>query len=138
MRAILMQRGVPSSVILKEDTASFTWQNAIASRRVTNEFHISVRTAIVCCLPSHARRCKLYYSSVYPDADILICPPPGCAVTRDTWCTTPEGIDTVLDEVERCGSQFHYILKESLLDESFVFPSKLQQQYMPEHTKSVP
>ena len=33
-------------------------------------------------------------------------------ISRDNWYQTEKGIEKVLSELERCGTQFHQILKE--------------------------
>lgn len=115
MRRILMENGVPEHVILREDEATYTYQNAIYSRKRTDAEKITVSRAIICCMPVHARRCKMYYETLYPDAELLICPAPGADVTRENWLQSAEGIDAVLGEMERCGGQFHDILKDLVL-----------------------
>lgn len=115
MRHVLMENGVPDAAILREDEATYTYQNAIYSRKRTDEAHIDVRTAIVCVMPVHARRAKMYYQTLYPDAKLLICPVSGADVTAESWMREPDGIDAVLGELERCGGQFHDILKELML-----------------------
>lgn len=115
MRQVLLDNGVPDSAILREDEATYTYQNAIYSRRRTDEQHLTVRRALICCMPVHARRAKMYYQTLYPDAELLLCPAPGAAVTRENWMREPEGIDAVLGELERCGGQFHDILRELML-----------------------
>lgn len=111
MRHILMENGVPEQAILREDEATYTYQNAIFSRRRTDAEKIIVSRAIICCMPVHARRSKMYYETLYPDAELLVSPAPGAAITRENWLQSAEGIDTVLGEMERCGGQFHDILK---------------------------
>ena len=115
MRAVLLANGVPDRAILHEDEATFTYQNAIYSRRRTDAEKLTVRRAILCCMPVHARRAKMYYQTLYPDSELLLCPTPSAAITRINWTTEPEGIDAVLGELERCGSQFHDILREITL-----------------------
>lgn len=115
MREVLRQNGVPDAAILREDEATYTYQNAIYSRRRTDAERITVRRALICCMPVHARRAKMYYQTLYPEAELLICPAPGAAVTRASWMHEPEGIDAVLGEMERCGAQFHDILRELML-----------------------
>ena len=115
MRHILMENGVPAQAILREDEATYTYQNAIYSRRRTDKEKIVVSRAIICCMPVHARRCRMYYETLYPQAELLVCPAPGAAITKDNWLKTAEGIDTVLGEMERCGGQFHDILKDLAL-----------------------
>ena len=74
MRTVLMENGVPDSAILREDEATFTYQNAIYSRRRTDQERLTVRRAILCCMPVHARRAKMYYQTLYPDSELLLCP----------------------------------------------------------------
>ncbi|MBQ7885609.1 MAG: YdcF family protein [Clostridia bacterium] len=115
MRHILLENGVPESAILREDEATYTYQNAIYSRKRTDAEKLVISRAIICCMPVHARRSRMYYETLYPDAELLVCPAPGAAITRDNWLQSAEGIDTVLGEVERCGGQFHDILKDLAL-----------------------
>ena len=115
MRHILLENGMPENAILREDEATYTYQNAIYSRRRTDSEQLLIRRAIICCMPMHARRAKMYYETLYPDAKLFVCPAPGTPITKDNWMLEPDGIDQVLGEVERCGSQFHDILKELML-----------------------
>lgn len=115
MRHVLMENGVPESAILREDEATYTYQNAIYSRRRTDSEAMDVRRAIICCMPVHARRARMYYETLFPEAELFVCPVKEAPVTRDNWMHEPQGIDTVLGEVERCGKQFHDILKEIML-----------------------
>lgn len=115
MRHILRENGVPDSVILHEDEATYTYQNAIYSRKRTDGMHLTIRRGILCCMPVHARRARMYYETLYPDAELLVCPAPGAGITRENWMRSAEGIDTVLGEMTRCGSQFHDILKDITL-----------------------
>ena len=115
MRRILTDNGVPEHAILREDEATYTYQNAIFSRKRTDEMELHISRAIICCMPVHARRARMYYETLYPDAELLVCPAKGADVTRENWTQSETGIDTVLGEMERCGSQFHAILREILL-----------------------
>lgn len=115
MRQVLLENGVPDSAILREDEATYTYQNAIFSRRRTDAERLTVSRGLICCMPVHARRAKMYYQTLYPDAKLLLCPTPGAAVTPENWMREPEGIDAVLGELERCGGQFHDILRELML-----------------------
>ena len=115
MRAVLMANGVPENAILREDEATFTYQNAIYSRRRTDAEKLTVRRALLCCMPIHARRAKMYYQTLFPETELLICPAPGASITCENWMHEPDGIDAVLGELTRCGSQFHDILREITL-----------------------
>jgi len=115
MRHILLENQVPDHAILREDEATYTYQNAIFSRRRTDSERILVRRAIICCMPAHARRAAMYYETLFPEAELLVCPVKNAPLTRDNWMQSADGIDRVLGEVERCGAQFHDILKDLML-----------------------
>ena len=115
MRRILTDNGVPEHAILREDEATYTYQNAIFSRKRTDTEKLVITRAIICCMPVHARRARMYYETLYPDAELLVCPAKGADVTRENWTQSETGIDTVLGEMERCGGQFHDILKDLAL-----------------------
>lgn len=114
LRDVLISEGVPESAILKEDEATFTWENAIYSRKVLEKLEIPVKKAILSVQAFHARRCLMYYQLEFPDTEFLVCPVVTRGISRENWFTFPEGIDTVLGEVERCGGQFHEIMKSEI------------------------
>ncbi len=111
LRDVLIKNGVSPQSILQEAQATYTWQNAIYSRAVTDREGMKIQRALLCCKAQHARRCKLYYQLEYPQTEILICPS-DVGINRYNWYQTGEGIDEVLGEMERCGSQFHQILRK--------------------------
>lgn len=111
LRAVLMKNGVPEKVILQENRATYTYENAIFSRQVLDELGIKVRRGIICCKEHHARRCLLYYQLLFPEAELLVCPA-DTGINRNNWMDSGEGIDQVLGELERCGGQFHKILRD--------------------------
>lgn len=108
MKDVLCKEGVPEEVILKEDHATYTYQNAIYSRKVTDAAGIRVKKGIICCKAQHARRCKLYYQYLYPSAELLICPSE-VGISRENWFDTAKGRKEVLQEVEKCGEQLQRI-----------------------------
>ena len=61
LRDVLIKNGVPDQKILKEDQATFTYENAIYSRQVTDHAELEIERAILCCKSYHARRCLMYY-----------------------------------------------------------------------------
>ncbi len=111
LRAVLTAHGVPGTAILREDQASYTYENAVCSRKRTDAEGITVSRALLCCQAFHARRCLLYYQEQFPEAEILVCPVVTRGISRGNWYRTDEGIDTVLGEMERCGGQFHEIMR---------------------------
>ena len=114
-RDVLLREGVPDAAILREDRATYTYENAIYSRCVTDELGLQVRSAMICCKAYHARRALMYYETLFPQTELIVCPVDAGGHTRENWTHTAEGIDAVLGELERCGGQFHAILKEKLL-----------------------
>lgn len=110
MKHILHLHGVPDSAVLMENTATFTYENALCSRELTDKLKIQVSKAIICCNSYHARRCLLYYQLLYPDAELLVYPV-DTGINKSNWYQTDKGIDIVLGEIERCGGQFHNILR---------------------------
>lgn len=113
LTAVMVKNGVPKDAIWQETEATYTYENAILSRRLLQSYGYPVKKALLCCKPSHARRCLLYYHLLFPDTQLLVCP---CehTVTAGNWYRSAEGIDTVLGELKRCGTQFGEILKEGL------------------------
>lgn len=109
---LLMEEGVPASAILKEREATYTYENAIYTRKLLEEHQITVDRAILCCQAYHARRSKLYYQVLFPDTEIFVCPTITKGVTKDNWFRSEKGIGLVLGEIERCGSQFHEIVAQ--------------------------
>lgn len=110
LEAVLLQQGIPLQAILKESEATFTYENAIYSRRLTDARHMQIDKAIICCHSYHARRCLMYYQLMFPETSFLVCPV-DTGINRENWYLTGQGIEKVLGEVERCGSQFHDIIK---------------------------
>ena len=112
LRDVLVINGVEEKYILKEDSATFTYENAIFSKKVTDALGIKINKAIICCKSYHARRCLMYYETLYKDTNFIIHPVDIDNITKDNWHKTEIGINFVLGELERYGWQFKDILKE--------------------------
>ena len=54
LKDVLVKNHVPDEVILKEDQATFTWENAKNSRIVTDQNKLVIQKAILCCRNVHA------------------------------------------------------------------------------------
>ena len=113
LREILVENGVPSEAVLKENEATYTYENAIYSRKKLDGMGIIVKKAILCCQAFHARRCLLYYQEQFPDTEFIVCPVVTKGISRENWFQTEHGIQTVLGEIERCGAQFHEIMRKN-------------------------
>ena len=109
---LMMEEGVPEEAIIKEREATYTYQNAINTRKLLDERGIEVKRAILCCQAYHARRSKLYYQVLFPETEILVVPTITKGITRESWFRNRETAAIVLGEIERCGSQFHEIVAE--------------------------
>ena len=110
LKDVLMKNGVPADAVLKEDQATFTWENAKFSRKVTDQAGINIRKAIICCKNYHARRALMYYQRAYPDTEFRVCPCCVDGITRDNWIESERGIKEVLAEVNRIVTQFSLMM----------------------------
>ena len=110
LKARLLEQGVPAPVIWREDQATFTCENAMYSRKVTDAAGLAVKKAILCCQAYHACRALLYYQIYFPEAEFYVCPVVTKGISRLNWYQTEAGRKLVLTEVEHCGSQFGTVL----------------------------
>ena len=109
---ILKDQGVPKEAIMQERNATYTYENAICIQKLLR--HATVKKAILVCQTFHARRSLLYFQLLFPETKFLVCPAVTQNISKDNWFLHPDKIDVVLGEVERCGSQFHQIMREEL------------------------
>ena len=112
LKEVLKKNQVSEEHILREDKATYTYENAIYSRKVTDCLGMEIKKAILCCKPYHARRSLLYYQLLYPDTRFLVCPVKESSIRKDNWYQTEQGTKVVLGEMERIGIQFHEIIGE--------------------------
>lgn len=108
---VLQQNGVPQDCILREDQATFTYENAIYSRKVTDRAGLEIKKAIICCKSHHARRCLMYFQRLYPQTEFLVCPSDTENITRENWYETEKGITEVMGEAGRIIRQFNLMMK---------------------------
>jgi uncharacterized SAM-binding protein YcdF (DUF218 family) len=111
---VLLKNDVPREAVLMEDKAAYTIENAALSRKLTDEKGLVIKKALIVCKSFHARRCLMLYQISFPEAELLICPVDTYGITRDSWHTFDYGIDRVLGELARCGSQFTGLFKAYL------------------------
>ncbi|MGK0467185.1 YdcF family protein [Clostridium sp.] len=111
LKDVLIQNGVDETAILKEDSAEYTYQNAINSKEVTDKHNLTIKKAIICCKSYHARRCLMYYNLCYPNTEFIICPTETEGINKDNWFKFDSGNDKVMGELMRCGSQFKGLIK---------------------------
>lgn len=114
LRAVLRKHGVPEEAILREDQATYTWENATYSREVLRKAGIEPKTAILSCHAFHARRALLYYQAAMPDTRFIVCPTATPGYTREDWFMTEKGRARVMGEVARLGSQVSEVFEMML------------------------
>lgn len=108
---VLMENGVSQDCILREDQATFTYENAIYSRQVTDSAGLEIKKAIICCKSHHARRCLMYFQLLYPQTEFLVCPSGTENITKENWYETERGIAEVMGEADRIIRQFNLMMK---------------------------
>ena len=106
LKDVLVKNGVPAEAVLKEDEATFTWENALFSRRVLEREGKLPHSAILCTRAVHSRRCLEYYRTAFPDTHFYVCCASPAGITRENWRCSQEGIDAVMGELTRIVSQF--------------------------------
>ena len=107
---VLINNGVPKSAILKEDQASYTYENALFSKHAADMAGLCIKRAILCCKNYHARRAWMYYHTVFPEADILVCPSQVDDITKENWTGSEKGIHEVMAELNRVIVQFSLMM----------------------------
>lgn len=110
LRKVLLDNGVLEQAILREENATFTYENAMYSRMVTDAAGIVVKKGILCCKACHARRCQMYYRRAYPETEFFVCASDVDGITKENWNSTEEGIQAVMGEVERIIRQFSLMM----------------------------
>ena len=106
---VLRRGGVPDEVIIPEDKSQFTAQNAWFSKDLLEERGMQLKKAIICCKAFHARRCLMYYQFTFPETEFLIAPAKDThdgRITKENWFKSEVGVDKVLGELNRIGTQF--------------------------------
>lgn len=101
---VLREGGVDAAHIIPEDAAQYTAENARLSKRLLDEKGIRPQKAILCCKGYHARRCLMYYQFCFPDTEFVIVPV-NIHVTKENWFRTDLGLEKVLGELTRLGTQ---------------------------------
>lgn len=110
LRAVLIKNGVHPEDILREDNATYTYENALFSKKVTDAAGISVRKAILCCKSYHSRRVLMYYQHVYPETEFLVCPSYPDGISKKNWNQSEQGVDAVTGELTRIIKQFSLMM----------------------------
>ena len=112
LRDVLVKNGVPGERNpAGRIMATFTYENAIYSRQVTDHAGLEIKKAILCCKSYHARRCLMYYQLLYPETEFYVVPVNADGITRENWRENEEGINAVTGELSRIVKQFSLMLE---------------------------
>lgn len=112
LRDVLIRNHVPQEAVLKENQATFTYENAVFSKKVTDQAGLDIKKAILCCKTHHTRRSLMYYQLVFPDTEFMVVPVDVDGITRENWRDTEEGVDAVTGEITRIIKQFEVMMKK--------------------------
>lgn len=116
---VLVKNGVPISAILGENKSGYTKENAFFSRTVADDNNLEVKKAIIVCKAFHARRCLMFYQMAFPEAEIKVCPVHCYNITKENWYKSEHGIERILGELYRLGSQSINEFKEYAINHHF-------------------
>lgn len=105
-----MKNGVPEEATLREDQATFTYENAIYSRQVTDRAGIQVNKAILCCKTYHGQTLSDVLSDPVPGGEDSGLPGLPDGITRENWRETEVGVEAVTGEIDRIVKQFCLML----------------------------
>ena len=111
LQDVLLKNGVPVQAILKENQATYTYENALFSKKVLEEAGMTAKKAILCCKNYHARRALMYYQRVFPDTCFLVVPSCVDGITKENWKDSEAGINAVMGEMTRIVKQFSLMMK---------------------------
>ena len=105
---LAVKLGVPENVILKEDQARNTFENAGLSWRALQSINLSVESVILVCKSYHSRRALLTYQSVFPlDVKFYVSPViDKRGISKETWFLRNEHISIVMCQVTKIGNYF--------------------------------
>lgn len=106
LRDVLLRNNVADQAILKEQEATFTYENAVYSKTVVQQAGLSINKAILCCRNIHSGRALLYYRKEFPDTEFFVVPSIIKGITKENWRTTKEGVSAVMGEATRIVSQY--------------------------------
>lgn len=103
---VLMDGAVKREDILQETQATFTYENAVYTRRLLEKKDGLPDKAILVCQAFHGARALMYYQYVFPKTIFYVCPAQTQGISKENWFLQDKGIQTVLGEVKRIGTQF--------------------------------
>lgn len=110
LKNIGLSLGVPEDVILKEDQAKNTFDNARNSWKVINEHNLQLNSAIIVCKSFFSRRALMTYQTIFPTSTQFYVKQDNVIINRENWYLDEESIRKVLTEAEKITKYFgHHI-----------------------------
>ena len=108
LKTIGIKLGVPENVILREDKAQNTFENAQFSWNFLQSLNIPIRNVILVCKAYHSRRALLTYRTIFPlNINFYISPViDKRGITKDNWFQNEGSISIVMSEVVKIGNYF--------------------------------
>ncbi len=113
LRAIAIKAGVDEKVILKENKAQNTFENARFSWDLLQSMNIPVKNVLLVCKAYHSRRALLTYQSVFPLSinfyvSTVI---DNRGISKDNWFLNEVGVNMVMNETVKIGRYFEDKIK---------------------------
>ena len=112
LRDVGIGLGLPENVILREDRAKNTFENARFSWEVLQQQSITPKNVILVCKSYHARRALLTYQIEFPrEVEFHVSPVTDkTGTTRENWYKDETKINYVMNELTKVGQYFkHHI-----------------------------
>ncbi|WP_420818336.1 YdcF family protein [Paenibacillus ginsengarvi] len=108
LRNVGVSLGVPAEAILREDTATNTFENARLSWEVLQSKHMHPKKAVLVCKNYHARRALLTYQLFFSRETVFYVSPviDRSGTTKLNWCLDERKIHLVMSELEKVGTYF--------------------------------
>lgn len=108
LKTLGIQLGVTEEVILKEDKAKNTFENAQFSWNVLQALDTPIKNVILVCKAYHSRRALLTYRSAFPrNINFYVSPIiDKRGISKENWFLNESSINVVMDEVVKIGNYF--------------------------------
>ncbi len=108
LREIAIRAGVDEKVILKENKAQNTFENAQFSWDLLQSMNIPVNKVLLVCKAYHSRRALLTYQSVFPlNINFYVSTViDNRGISKDNWFLSEVGVNMVMGETVKIGRYF--------------------------------
>lgn len=108
LKTIGIQSGISERVIIKEDKAQNTFENAEFSWNALQTLDIPITNVILVCKAFHSRRALLTYQSIFPQYIKFFVSPviDKRGISKENWFLNNESIKIVMNETCKIGNYF--------------------------------